>query len=518
MPHDDDQEDPPPRSYEEELIQLCLGSFCDPGVFQFSLDSNHILPPVDESNVKSCGPAILGLLLTLCKGIKDQSLVHDLVIQRLDDLRSLAKEKFYAFPFKEVPACWRELYRYASLLKVSALAAKAWGQLKAPKVTVDSAFLQRTDGASIDEIVQTIDMALIMAGPPSNDKMESLNRAFDILQKIDNKSEKLFSSKTTPEEVETRHNKRQKRDRFSTLCTFVPPISKPVLKVPSLSLSKFEDHMLCPKDPELGPGPLIVESCLEHWPARNERPWSCPSYLMSRTIGGRRLVPIELGRSYVDDGWSQKIVSLKEFLEVYMSEDPKPSGSTIGYLAQHNLFSQIPSLRNDIAIPDFCYASCSPPHKSSPQAAEHAALPQLGEPLLNAWFGPAGTISPLHTDPYHNILAQVVGKKYVRLYAPRESEKLYARAIENGGVDMSNTSTLDVGLLEGWDGDAEDRDEARKMFPLFSKAEYVECILKEGDCLYIPLGWWHYVRSLSPSFSVSFWFNGSEEGLDLKSA
>ena len=44
-------------------------------------------------------------------------------------------------------------------------------------------------------------------------------------------------------------------------------------------------------------------------------------------------------------------------------------------------------------------------------------------------------------------------------------------------------------------------------FPEFSSAVYQECILKEGQMLYIPPYHWHYVRSLALSFSVSFWWN-----------
>jgi lysine-specific demethylase 8 len=262
-----------------------------------------------------------------------------------------------------------------------------------------------------------------------------------------------------------------------------------------------------PRNDALGPEPIIITGILESWPARGERSWSKPDYLLSKTIGGRRLVPIETGRSYVDDGWGQKITTFKEFLDEYVLLNGDSSTLATGYLAQHDLFAQIPALRHDIAIPDYCYTSPPPFHDSSPLAKKHSEMPLLDDPLLNAWFGPAGTISPLHTDPYHNILAQVVGRKYVRLYAPPESEKLYARGVEDGGVDMSNTSAIDVGVLAGWDGTEDDQKAAHIQCPLFKEAEFVDCILEEGECLYIPVGWWHYVRSVSVSFSVSFWFN-----------
>jgi lysine-specific demethylase 8 len=150
-----------------------------------------------------------------------------------------------------------------------------------------------------------------------------------------------------------------------------------------------------------------------------------------------------------------------------------PNQEETGYLAQTQLFEQIPDLKKDIIIPDYCN------------------LGDFDEPIVNAWFGPKGTVSSLHHDRYHNLLSQVVGEKYIRIYHPNQSNLLYPNS---SNKLLFNTSQVDV--------ESPNLEE----FPSFSKASYVECILKENEMLYIPPFFWHYVRSLATSFSVSFWW------------
>jgi lysine-specific demethylase 8 len=246
--------------------------------------------------------------------------------------------------------------------------------------------------------------------------------------------------------------------------------------------------------------PIIMDGAIVHWPARTN--WISPSYWMEKTLGGRRLVPVEVGSQYTDQAWSQRIIPFGEFLSTYMLNEAIETG----YLAQYDLFAQIPGLRSDVQVPDYCY--CSPPH---PANGSFNATKEVDEPLMNLWFGPAGTKTPLHTDPYSNILAQVMGYKYVRLYPPRETDKLYPMGIDDKGVDMSNTSSVDVslarlqGLVEA--DDLRKVQQQREKYPLFDDTEFVEGILGPGECLYVPQGWWHYVEGLTIGASVSFWWN-----------
>ncbi|XP_029821120.1 LOW QUALITY PROTEIN: bifunctional peptidase and arginyl-hydroxylase JMJD5 [Manacus vitellinus] len=241
-----------------------------------------------------------------------------------------------------------------------------------------------------------------------------------------------------------------------------PPAVQPEEAIPHLhcpSLEHFRDNYLIPERP------VVLEGVMNHWPCMKK--WSVDYF---RQVAGCRTVPVELGARYTDEEWSQQLMTVNDFISQYIMDE-----NSVGYLAQHQLFDQIPELKEDISIPDYC---C------------------LGEGeeddiTINAWFGPGGTISPLHQDPQQNFLAQVLGRKYIRLYSPQDSENLYPHESQI----LHNTSQVDV----------EDPDLVK--FPNFTKAAFQSCILMPGQILFIPVKYWHYVRSLELSFSVSFWWS-----------
>ncbi|KAI1207082.1 Clavaminate synthase-like protein [Annulohypoxylon truncatum] len=526
-----------------QLLELCIGA-----ASEIQNECNAISTGTDQlrdGSLAGCGPALVDLLSRQACQISTYYIElqptnpnsteippekQRLVLKRLDDIISISYSKFYAFLFRDLPVCWRQLYTDASILKF------CLNILRFPHIyghtTECSRSYQKNFGGNaceLSELLETLDLALILAGAAGEKRGRKwVNEALELLGAV-------WKETTSTTDVSTFKPpiKRKKLDHspdlgsssekpeigavFSTTEPFTPPIKHPINCVNALSMEDFQAYMDNPMDSKLGPEPLIIRGAIDHWPALTTNPWDQPSYLLSRTFDGQRLVPIEVGRSYVDEGWGQKIMTFGEFLHEYI--DPSlartqgnlgdgiapasPRNGPIAYLAQHPLFTQLPILRNDILVPDYCYTA-PPKHPTDPTIDQ----PELDEPLLNAWFGPPGTITPLHNDPYHNILAQIVGRKYLRLYSPLNTGRMQARGRENG-VEMGNTSLMDVGVVEGWDVGAgyEEGGPTNEDLTSFKEIPFSDCILEPGDVLYIPIGWWHYVRGLSVSFSVSFWWN-----------
>ena len=91
-----------PSTPQAKLSNICLRMFCDSEKLAVLLDDGQ----QSDIALQACGSPIIKLLLHLSNAIKNREGNFDLVVQRLDDLINLATEKFYAFPFKDVPACW----------------------------------------------------------------------------------------------------------------------------------------------------------------------------------------------------------------------------------------------------------------------------------------------------------------------------------------------------------------------------------------------------------------------------
>lgn len=259
------------------------------------------------------------------------------------------------------------------------------------------------------------------------------------------------------------------KSNASKTSAIIPKIAKTIKRVSDIpileqpSLQHFQVEHFAPQKP----AQLI--KCLEQWPANSK--WRQINYLIE--VAGNRTVPVEVGAQYVDKDWSQELVKFENFLERQMSDN---TCNRVEYLAQHNLFDQIPALKEDIRTPEYCCLS---------NFDDNSSLVEI-----KAWLGPSGTISTMHQDPKHNLLCQVIGAKKIILAAPDEADNLYPYE----GKMLQNTSQVD----------AENLDFER--FPLARNVKFFSVTLLEGDVLYIPPKWWHYVRSLSRSMSVSFWW------------
>jgi histone arginine demethylase JMJD6 len=131
------------------------------------------------------------------------------------------------------------------------------------------------------------------------------------------------------------------------------------------------------------------------------------------------------------------------------------------------------------------------PECTAPNWLESRLFPSR-EPLsfVEVYIGGRGARFPvLHYDNWHThaYLMQLHGDKEYLAFAPDQTNRMYPR----GGRELNKSSI----------NDAAHPDLAE--FPLFDEAEGFRFSLHAGETLFVPSGWWHTARILSPSVTVS---------------
>ncbi|XP_046686991.1 bifunctional peptidase and arginyl-hydroxylase JMJD5-like [Homalodisca vitripennis] len=369
--------------------------------------------------------------------LKSLDLLTDLryteCIEKVQTVIDITWEELNTGHWSMVPESQRSVYSTASLLKVVALVHQAVQE------SADSSL------SFLKQAVKTADLGLLLG----NSHRDQLTSAAKVLSEAINQAEPKLGSSV--------HETLQSSD-----IPHLQVVTDPIVELHSPSLETFSSQHFYPRVP------VKITGCMSHWPAL--RRWSDLDYLLEKA--GSRTVPVELGSSYSHADWSQQLMTLRQFVTQYVAGANKSPG----YLAQHQLFDQVPELKQDIVVPDYC--ACSDIEDGEVEVD------------INAWFGPSGTVSPLHHDPKHNLLCQVVGRKQVTLYSPTVSDCLYPHE----GRLLSNTAQVDP--------EAPDY----QLFPKYRDTQATLCLLSPGDMVYIPPTWWHHVRALDLSFSVSFWW------------
>lgn len=209
--------------------------------------------------------------------------------------------------------------------------------------------------------------------------------------------------------------------------------------------------------------PVIITGMMDDWPARQR--WNLDHF---RDAYGEREVEVQFGRS-ADADYELNSIAHKRRMRFgdYVELVRNAGSSNDFYMTANNDSTNrqaLAGLWNDIV-----------------------QLPEYLDPTQPGgffWFGPAGTVTPFHHDLTNNFMAQVIGRKRLRLIPACELANVYNHRhcftpVDGGNIDLTR-------------------------FPDMARAQVLECVIEPGEILFLPVGCWHYVEALDISVTVAF--------------
>jgi len=225
--------------------------------------------------------------------------------------------------------------------------------------------------------------------------------------------------------------------------------------------------------------PVIVTDAMHQWKALTR--WS-PEFFQKQFGSMTFALPDAKGKSEYKAGGTTEY-AMSRFIDLVLNstdESPAP------YLRNVPLYDKFPSLRDDIEpLPEYLEPNWLP---------DHYFVKSVGDVLnrgaaIEIYIGGTGGAFPvLHYDgaAAHAFLMQIYGRKRFILYPPEQTEFLYPSPERPNLSLIKNLNEPDL-----------------ERFPLFEKAVATTFVLEPGELFFIPSGWWHTTKMLTPCISIS---------------
>lgn len=174
-------------------------------------------------------------------------------------------------------------------------------------------------------------------------------------------------------------------------------------------------------------------------------------------------------------------LKLGEYIDMMLSstaENPAP------YPCKLKLTPEYGDLLNDV----------NPPYRHArPDRTNSKIIPRRffsGVDTYEIFFGgPGGWFPYLHYDvlKLHALINQLYGEKQFIVYTPDQAEFMYPNPKIPWQSSVENYYAPDL-----------------EKYPLFKNAVASTITVGPGETMFIPCGWWHSARSLTPTISVAF--------------
>ena len=210
--------------------------------------------------------------------------------------------------------------------------------------------------------------------------------------------------------------------------------------------------------------PVIITGMMDDWPALKK--WNLDYF---REHFAEREVEVQFGRD-ADANYELNSIAHKRTMRFgeYVDLIEQKSPTNDFYMTANN------DVKNRDALIELWQDLIQVPEYLEPSQTNRGFF----------WLGPAGTVTPLHHDLTNNFMAQVIGRKKVRLISVAETARLYNHRHCFTQADVRNIDP--------------------RRFPDMVNVPIAECILAPGEMLFLPVGCWHYVEAIDISVTMAF--------------